>query len=278
MREILTTEASVDQIVGKWINRRTFAKAVSAAGAGILASATAGEAQAEITDNDILNFALNLEYLEAEFYTVITSGRTIDQPPFNIPITGVGTPGPTTGASQLNLSGDAFLNATALELAFDERAHVQVLRSALGSAAIAKPAINFAPAAVTTIARFLQVARVLEDVGVTAYGGAAPLISSRAVLGTAARIALAEGIHTGNIRLQHAQRGLSTLGPIDPLDILVQVPPQLGRRLISVDGQGLTAVRTPSQVLSIVYGPGAPPGTDRGLLFPNGVNGVINTV
>ena len=105
-----------------------------------------------------------------------------------------------------------------------------------------------------------------------------PLISSAAILATAARIALAEAIHTGNIRFQHAQRGISTLGPIDAADILVQVPPQLGRRLISVDAQGLTAVRTPSQVLSIVYGPGAPAGTSRGLLFPNGVNGVINTV
>ncbi len=278
MNEVLNEHASADQIVNKWIDRRSFARAVSAAGVGILATSAGVKAQGTITDTDILNFALNLEYLEAEFYTVITSGVTIDRPPFNIGITGTGTPGATTGASQLNLSSDAFLNATALELAYDEREHVRVLRTALGSAAVAKPAINFAPGGVNSIARFLQVARVLEDVGVSAYGGAAPLITSRAILATAARIALAEGIHTGNIRLQHAQRGLATIGPVDAFDILVQVPPQLGRRLISVDAQGLTTVRTPSQVLSIVYGPGAPAGTNRGLLFPNGVNGVINTV
>lgn len=278
MNEFLNENASVDQIVDKWIDRRSFAKAVSAAGAGLLASSAGVQAQGTITDTDILNFALNLEYLEAEFYTVITSGRTIDQAPFNIGITGTGTPGSTTGAAQLNLGSDVFLNTTAQELAYDEREHVRVLRSALGSAAVAKPAINFAPAGVNSIARFLQVARVLEDVGVSAYGGAAPLIESRAILGTAARIALAEGIHTGNIRLHHAQRGLANIGPVDPSDILVQVPPQLGRRLISVDAQGLSTVRTPGQVLSIVYGPNAPAGTSRGLLFPNGVNGVINTV
>jgi len=275
----MTTEsqdATVDGIVSKWMGRRAFAASLTAGAAGLWATSAGVEAQT-ITDTDILNFALNLEYLEAEFYTVVSSGRTIDQAPFNIGITGVGTPGPTTGAAQLTFS-DPILNATVTEIAYDERAHVQLLRTALGSAAVAKPAIDFAPAAVNSVARFLQVARVLEDVGVTAYGGAAPLLTSRDILATAARIALTEALHSGNIRLHVAQKNAGNIGPIDSMDVLVGVPPQLGSRLISADAQGLTAVRTPSQVLSIVYGPNAPSGTSSGLLFPNGVNGAIRTV
>ena len=279
----MTKKDFVNDLVNNALTRRKFAKSALAAGFGIGAASLATGATYEthaqsITDTDILNFALNLEYLEAEFYTVITSGVTIDRPPHNIPITGVGTQGPTFGAGRLDFRGDRLLEQTAIELAYDERAHVQVLRGALGSAAVAKPTINFTPGGVTTVERFLQVARILEDVGVSAYGGAAPLISSRDILGVAVRIGLAEGEHTGNIRLQLAQRGVNDIGPIDAFDITVGVPPSANRRLFSVDLQGLTAVRTPSQVLSIVYGPGAPAGTTRGGLFPDGFNGTIRTV
>ena len=277
----MTKREFVHDLVDNAVTRRKFAKSAMAAGLGLGAVSLAGGASAQaqgLTDVDILNFALNLEYLEAEFYTVVTSGLTIDRPPYNIGITGVGTQGPTFGAGRLDFGGDRLLEQTALEIAADERAHVQVLRSALGSAAIAKPTINFTPGGVNSVARFLQVARVLEDVGVSAYGGAAPLIQSRDTLGVAVRIALAEGEHTGNIRLQLAQRGITDLGPVDALDITAGTPAAPRRRLFSVDAQGLTAVRTPGQVLSIVFGPGAPAGTTRGLLFPDGVNGTIRSV
>lgn len=279
----MTKSEFVRDLVDNAVTRRRFAKSAVAAGFGIGAAtlvntrSTAVQAQS-ITDTDILNFALNLEYLEAEFYTVITSGVTIDRPPHNIPISGVGTQGATFGAGRLDFGGDRLLEQTALELAVDERAHVLLLRSALGGAAVAKPTINFTAGGVTSIARFLQVARVFEDVGVTAYGGAAPLIQSKDILAVAARIALAEAEHTGNIRFQLTQRNVADLGPIDPLDITAGSPATATRRLISVDQQGLTAVRTPSQVLSIVLGPGAPPGTTRGGLFPDGINGTIRSV
>ena len=231
-----------------------------------------------VTDPDILNFALNLEYMEAEFYTLVTTGRTIDQSPFNVPITGVGTAGPTAGVGQIDFSSDPVLNFTMEELAYNERAHVQLLRSVLGAAAIAKPALNFTPAGVNTISRFLQVARAFEDVGLSSYVGAAPLINSRANLATSARITAMEGEHIGSIRLHIAQRNAGNIGPVDPLDIIVQLPPRLGARIFSADAQGLAAGRTFSQVLSVVYGPNAPAGTDRGLLFPSGVNGTIRTV
>ena len=272
---------AVKDLVSNPLSRRKFAKSAMAAGfaigaGGLIDGATSQVSAQSITDADILNFALNLEYLEAEFYTVITSGVTISQ--HNIPTSGVGTEGPTTGAGRLDFGGDSLLEQTAVEIAYDERAHVQVLRQALGSAAVAKPAIDFTAAGVRTIGRFLQAARIFEDIGVSAYGGAAPLITSKSTLAVAVRIALAEAIHTGTIRLQVAQRNLSDLGPVDAVDIVVGRPPRLGSRLISVDAQGLTAVRTPSQVLSIVYGPGAAAGTSQGLFFPNGLNGTIRTV
>jgi hypothetical protein len=263
------------------VSRRKFAKSAAAAGVALGASAfidgplSKAEAQA-LTDADILNFALNLEYLEAEFYTVLTSGMTIEQ--HGIGVSGVGTPGPTTGATRLDFRGDRLLEQTALELAYDERQHVLLIRQALGAAAVAKPAIDFAPAAVTTIQRFLQAARVFEDVGVSAYGGAAPLIQSKDILAVATRIALVEALHAGNIRLQVADEGVRDFGPVDAVDIIVGSPATPRARLISADTQGLAPVRTPSQVLSILYGPGAPSGTTRGLFFPNGLNGTIRTV
>lgn len=273
-------DALRDSVVADAVSRRKFGKTALAAGLGVGAGLVPGavssaRAQA-LTDFDILNFALNLEYLEAEFYTVLTTGTTIDQQ--GVPITGTGTPGPTTGATRLNFGGDRLLEQTALELAYDERQHVLLLRKVLGSAAVAKPAINFAPATVTSVARFLQVARVLEDIGVSAYGGAAPLIQDKDILAAAVRIGLVEALHTGNIRYQVASRGVTDIGKIDAVDIVVGSPPQIGSRLISADINALTPVRTPSQVLSIAYGPGAPAGTTSGLLFPNGMNGTIRTV
>ena len=176
--------------------------------AGLIAGTPRGAFAQSITDADILNFALNLEYLEAEFYTVITSGVTIDQAPFNIEISGVGTPGPTTGAGRLDFRGDRLLEQTALELAYDEREHVKLIRGALGNAAVAKPAINFSAAGVTTVQAFLRAARLLEDLGVSAYGGAAPLLQSKDILAVATRISLVEALHAGNVRFQMANQNI----------------------------------------------------------------------
>jgi hypothetical protein len=184
--------------------------------------------------------------------------------------------GMTTGGKQVTLQNNlVFTYDIALEIAADERAHVKLIRGALeahGVTPVAKPAINLNALGIGFGGQteFLTLARAFEDVGVTAYGGAAPLIQDKAILGTAARILAAEAEHVGNIRLQVARLRVPT-NKLDRVDIL---PPPSGTKYISVDANGLSAVRNPGQVLFIVYGFKA--NVTSGGFFPNGVNGVLN--
>ena len=131
------------KIVESPMDRRKFVKRAGATGLGVAAmtmfGGSLGKLQAAtITDADIINFALNLEYLEAEFYLMATYGTTLVRAGI---ITTADQTGPTTGGNMVNFSGSstAFI-ASALRT--DEVLHVQYLRAALGSAAVKKPAIN----------------------------------------------------------------------------------------------------------------------------------------
>lgn len=256
-------------------NRRDFLQKLGFAGSGVaallVAPGSAGAAAA-ITDADIVQFALNLEYLEAEFYTMAVLGKTIDQ--MGVGIAGSGVAGATTGGKMVTFFANSTLALTAAEIGVDERAHVTLLRTtltSLGVQPVAKPAINLDALGIGfgSQEEFLTLARAFEDVGVSAYGGAAPLIQSSAILGYAARILATEAEHVGNIRL-HAALYQAHTAALDAVDIL---PPPSGKQFISVDANGLTAVRTPGQVLSIVYGG---PNLSSGAFFPTGVNGNIN--
>ncbi len=278
----MKSENLIPEILSASPNRRSLLKtlgiASSAAGAVL---ATSGKLQAQaasLTVVDVLQFALNLEYLEAEFYTVATMGQTIDQ--VGIGITGSGNGGPTTGGNQVNFSNNlVFTGQVAMEIGQDERAHVALLRNALSQAGvmpIAKPAINLGALGIgfANVVQFLTLARVFEDIGVSAYAGAAGLsfVANSPYIGTAARILAAEAEHVGNIRLQIARLNISTT-PLDGVDI---VPPPSGQKFISVDATtGLCSIRTPGQVLYLAYGNAA--NATSGGFFPAGVNGTINS-
>ena len=269
-------------------NRRGFLKGVgltglSLAGSALLANASQAQGQTTTTatltatDVEVLNFALNLEYLEAEFYTQAFYGLSIEQ--FGIPITGTGKSGPTTGGSQFVLGTEkikdsAVFQGIAKEITLDEQTHVRLLHSILGNQAIAKPEIDLDALGTNyqDFGQLLSLARDFEDVGVSAYGGAAPLLSPT-TLATAARIALTEAYHASSLRLLIAENKVASL-PVDGLDF---PPPPIGTRYFDVDDQGLAVVRTTSEVLAIVYG-NAKPGTSKGGFFPKGVNGAIKTV
>ncbi len=259
-------------------NRRSLLKKLGIATAPGAGGMKMGAGPASPTVLVVLQFALNLEYLEAEFYTVATMGKTIDQ--VGIGISGDGTPGATTGGNSVNFANNLlFTQNVAMEIGEDERAHVTLLRGALQAANImpvAKPAINLNALGVGfgNEAQFLTLARVFEDIGVTAYAGAAglPAVANSPYIGTAARILAAEAEHVGNIRLQCARLGIATTA-LDGVDIL---PPPSGTSFISADKTtGLVAVRTPGQVLFLAYGNAA--NVTSGGFFPNGVNGNIRT-
>ena len=267
----------LEDAIGAASNRRRFLGkiAVASAGAAALGAGLMEGQTSAPSDADILNFALNLEYLEAEFYTVATTGMTIDQ--MGIGITGTGNQGAASGGKKVDLTNSSFPTlAIASEIANDERSHVTLIRQALtaaGAQPIAQPAINLNALGIGfgSLAEFLTLARAFEDVGVTAYAGAAPLLSSKSILGYAAQILAAEAEHVANIRLQVAQLGIPTT-LLDGADIL---PPPSGQNYFSLTSVGLAQTRTPGQVLNIVYG-GAANATSGGF-FPNGVNGNINT-
>ena len=298
----MENERKVSEKLQAPVDRRGFVKSVGLATAGIAGAAVLGGklgvldsipginrtgltaravAAGAITDVDILNFALNLEYLEAEFYTVVTTGKTLAESGFKL--SGKGNEGPTTGGDKVDLihSSDRIeitrqLKAVMEEITNDEQQHVLLLRGALGADAVAKPRINL-DALNTGFQGFLHciaLARAFEDVGVSAYGGAAPLISSKDYLGTAARILSTEAYHAGNLRLMAAANYDTYLFKVDSQDIL---PPPEGKQFFTVNQQALSIIRTPGEVLAIVYG-NSTPGASGGGFFPDGVNGTITTV
>jgi rubrerythrin len=138
---------------------------------GLPASALAGSMRASAGDVNILNFALTLEFLEAAFYAeAVAKGK---------------------------LSGEAVKFAKAV--ARDEAAHVGFLKGALGSKAVKTPKFDFkgTTAAQTT---FLETAMVLEDTGVSAYAGAAPLIANKRTLAAALSVHSVEARHAAWVR------------------------------------------------------------------------------
>jgi hypothetical protein len=303
--------------------RAFFTAALGAAAVGTaFAYSDPAKAQSAPTDSDVLNFALNLEYLEAQFYLFAVNGAGL---PANLTASGSGTAGGTvTGGARVDFSGDPAVGAYAREIAADEQAHVAFLRTALGTSAVAMPNINIsgdANGAFTAAARaagvvgstetfnpysspnnFLLGAFIFEDVGVTAYKGAAPLIGNKTFLEAAAGILAVEAYHAAIVRTTLYARGIPALieaterisnardtldgSPADdPIrgigaDADQGIAPSgsgatLTSNIVPLNGNGLAYSRTPGQVLRIVYLNAAT--TSMGGFFPNGVNGTIRS-
>jgi len=267
-------------------------------------------------DADILNFALNLEYLEAEFYLHAATGS-------GLATADIGSnPGTVTGGAQvtgLTTAQQNILN----EIAYDEQQHVRFLRSALGSAAVARPAIDLtnsfnalaAAAGIgssfnpfTNFNTFLVGAFIFEDVGVTAYSGAAPLISVAGIaagyLTAAAGILAVEAYHAAYVRtvltagaiaqgttaypyLTYANQVSTlraTLGGANETALTVPAGTTSATSIVTpsaivaaTTANAIAYARTTDQVLHIVYGTaGSGAGVKSGAFFPSGLNGNIS--
>jgi len=247
-------------------------------------------------DVAILQFALNLEYLEANFYSCAAFGTSL-----NASLSG-GGPAPT-GCMKANLTAPALAYATAI--ANDEIAHVALLRSALGATyAFAQPQIDIGPAFVaaanaalnTTLSPpfdayasdllFYHAAFIFEDVGVTAYKGAASLLTNAGTLTTAAGILATEAYHGGAIRTLLFPSANSPATPYSATVTQVIAAISALRATVSgaaddqglvnaaggfvvapTDANGLAFSRNMTQVMSIVY----LGGTTMGGFFPDGL-------
>jgi hypothetical protein len=342
--------AALDSRVQRREDRRAFFKAALGAAAvggafAVANSASAQTAPAAPTDAEILNFALNLEYLEANFYYFAVNGTPIPL----TSTTGQGTFGAATGGSAVKgFNNDPLVAQYAREIANDELAHVNFLRSQLGSAAVAQPLIDLGispTGAFSSAARaagiiadagkdssgnplpqtsffdpyaspenFLLAAFIFEDVGVTAYKGASPLLTSKAYLDAAAGILAAEAYHASIVRTVLDQKGIAAPSLMlrenaekisNARDLLDGTPSSAGPPMLMADddqgitptttGVGLTSniaptdnnamafSRSTGQVLNIVYlkppatasGTTAAVAATSGGFFPNGVNGTI---
>lgn len=218
--------------------------------------------------NDVLNFALNLEYLEATFYSYVATGSGLPAADLG------GNPGTVSGGAKVNFTNPVVARVAA-QLATEERQHVELLRAAIsgnGGTPVDLPALNLAAlGAPTNDATFLALARQLEGVGVSAYaGGAQYLVSNPAALNYAAQILHVEAQHAGFLRELCIVNGV-TSGAVDSLD----ASPSLNKIFNTDATTGLSPVRTTSQVLQISYGAAGVLGAAKGGFFPNGFNGPI---
>jgi Ferritin-like domain len=257
-------------------------------------------------DVAVLNFALNLEYLEAEFYLWAAFGRGLSD-------ADAGGGPASVGGRKLTYTGlpiDAAVQAYIEEIAIDEENHVKFLRKALGDKAVARPKINIGGAVGDAFYEagkaasggailgfdpyanalfFLHGAFIFEDVGVTAYKGASPLITNPGFLEAAAGILAVEAYHAGEIRtLLYSQRDVVAAAGLKVSQIVQAISDLRGsvgggkdQGILGANGKGnilptdensIAFSRSTREVLNIAYG--AKDAT-KGSFFPEGLNGTI---
>lgn len=258
-----------------------------------------------INDQNALNFLINIEYLTAQFYAAATA-----TPIAASLLTGTGTQGNVTGGAAVTFT-DPLVGQYARELAADDLAHVGFLRSMLGAQVVAQPAINIAGGAGGAFTQamlgagvigggtfdpyasdenFLLAAYFLADVTVTAYKGAALLITNQLVLGAVAGIMATEAYHAGLLRTALYAKGATNAALRTNADKISDYRDSLdgatdldqgitgtatASNITPADANGFAFTRTAGQALNIFYLNHA--AVVGGGFFPAGMNGVTIT-
>ena len=217
-------EALLERRAKRREGRRGFFRVAGGFAAGAVAlnvtgvdMAAVAQAQTAPSDADVLNFALNLEYLESNFYSFAVNGTGIPSGD----VTGTGTQGVAVGGPAVPFASPLVARLAA-EIAQDERLHVEFLRSQLTTSAVAQPAIDLSVGPNSAFSKaaqgagvippgatfnpyasdeaFLLGASLLTDVGLSAYIGSSTLISNKTYLQAAAGILAVEAYHASILR------------------------------------------------------------------------------
>ncbi|HEY4416847.1 MAG TPA: ferritin-like domain-containing protein [Verrucomicrobiae bacterium] len=282
---------------------RTLGLGALGVGAMGMLESTARAASGPGQDAAVLNFALNLEYLEAQYYIYATTGGSIQAQ--GVAINGAGTQGTVTiKPNPMVAFSIPAVQQYANEIAQDELNHVNFLRAALMAAGVqpvAMPSIDLLNSFNTAAAAagigpsfdpfvndttFLVGAFIFEDVGVTAYHGGAALITNKDYLTAAAGILGVEAYHAGIVRTLLYQMGATTQGYAAQISALraslsgamddqgvVTTTGTPVANLVPTDANSVVFTRSTRQVLNIVYGAA---NASSGLFYPNGLNGAIH--
>jgi hypothetical protein len=250
---------------------------------------------ASMRDEDIFQFALNLEYMEAEFYMRALRGKGIDDAD-----AGRGA-GRVVGGHPAQFARKE-IREFIEELAENELAHVRYYRKVLGRSAVPRPAIDFdsgfkaaaqaagLPADFDPFADDMGVllgGMLFEDVGVTAYAGAAPLLKKKEFVEAAAGILAVEAYHMGMARSQLYMMGEEAWNAANAISDARDKLDGSGDKdqgirvngkanIVPATPDAIVFTRTPQQVLRLVYGADKA-GTSKGGFYPNGMNGKLKT-
>ncbi|MBA3834768.1 MAG: ferritin-like domain-containing protein [Sphingomonas sp.] len=268
---------------------------------GVIAASTAlplNEAVAQqaesSTDIDLFNFALNLEYLETDYY-LRGLGMTVDE----VFRTSFGAP--VKGGRKVQFSNPV-REGMIKNIAGNEVAHINFVRAITGSQASQRPPIDMDAgfAAVAAAAGlsdfdpfgnemdFFLGGMLFEDVGISVLKGSARKLRSLTLRESAAGLLGSEGYHMGAIRSVIYKMGdtwRSRAAAIsefrDRLDgpqDLDQPPVKVSNmsNIVPTNGNGIVFGRTPEHALNIIYGNPAR-GVMAGGFFPEGFNGRIRS-